>query len=126
VLNRLLLPLLAISVVFPLLNAASAAELAAGEKEKLEALLSKIENLKDAVFVRNGSEYDAKTAVKFLRGKWESSAAQIATARDFIEKAASVSSTSGKPYLIRFKNGTEKKCAEFLTAELAELEKAAK
>ncbi len=117
--QRLFIVLLAVGAASSL----RAAELPEAEKNKIEALLSKIENLKDAVFVRNGSEYDAKMAVKFLRGKLDSNAAKIASARDFIEKAASVSSTSGQPYLIRFKDGTEKKCGEYLTSELAELEK---
>ena len=41
------------------------------EKAKIEALLSHLAGLSDATFVRNGSAYDAKTAAKFLRKKWE-------------------------------------------------------
>ena len=36
----------------------------------------------------------------------------------FIAKAASVSSTSGKPYLIRFKDGREVKCGDYLKERL--------
>src|SRR4051812_44481451 len=79
------------------------------EKRKIEALIKHVEGLKDATFVRNGTEYDAKTAAKFLRSKWNSHKAEIKTALDFIEKAASISSTSGKPYLIRRKDGKETK-----------------
>ena len=67
-------------------------------------------------------EYDAATAAKFVRGKWEASAAEIKTAKDFIEKAASISSTTGKPYLIRFKEGKEVKSRDYLLAELEKLE----
>lgn len=92
------------------------------EKEKIEGLIEHIANLQDAKFVRNGAEYDAKTAAKFLRGKWESNASEIKTAADFIEKAASVSSTTGKPYLIRFKDGKETKSGEYLLQQLKRLE----
>lgn len=91
---------------------------AADEKARIEALIQLVENLKDAKFVRNGSEYDSKNAAKFLRGKWEAKAKEIKTAEDFIEKAASVSGTTGKPYLIRFVGGREVKCGEYLKEQL--------
>jgi hypothetical protein len=97
------------------------AEKALTEKEKIEALIKNIEQLKDAAFIRNGSDYDAKTAARFLRSKWQKQEKEIKTASDFIEKAGSVSTTSGKPYLIRFKNGREVKCGDYLKAELRKL-----
>ena len=96
------------------------------EKEKIEALIKNIENLKDATFVRNGSDYGSKMAARFLRGKWEAQGKDIKTATDFIEKIGSVSSTSRKPYLIRFKGGREIKCGEYLKEELKNLEKTPK
>jgi hypothetical protein len=92
------------------------------EKQKIEALIKQVNDLKDANFVRNGSSYEPTTAVRFLRGKWEANDAQVTTAREFIDKVASVSSTSGKPYLIRFKDGRELKSRDFLLAELRKLE----
>ena len=47
---------------------------------------------------------------------------KVKTARDFIDKVASASGTSGKPYLIRFKDGHEIKSQEFLLAELKKIE----
>jgi hypothetical protein len=91
------------------------------EKARIESLISHIENLKDATFIRNGRDYDAKSAAKFLRGKWESKEKEILTASDFIAKAASVSGTTGKPYVIRFKDGRQVKCGEYLAAELKKL-----
>lgn len=95
----------------------------ATEQQKIETLIQHVATLKDAKFVRNDKEYDAAAAGKFLRGKWETYAAEIKTARDFIDKAASVSSTTGKPYLIRFKDGTEVKSSAYLLTELKKLEK---
>ncbi len=91
------------------------------EKAKIESLIGHLENLKDATFIRNGSDYDAKSAAKFLRGKWQANDRDIKTAADFIAKAATGSSTTGKPYLIKFKDGTQVKCGEYLAARLKEL-----
>ena len=92
------------------------------EKQKVESLIKQVSDLKDAKFVRNGSVYEPPTAVHFLRRKWEANDAQVTTARDFIDKVASVSGTSGKPYLIRFNDGRELKSRDFLLAELKKLE----
>jgi len=97
-------------------------EKALTEAQKIESLIKHVERLKDATFVRNDVEYDAKSAAKFLRRKWDSNKAEIKSARDFIQKAASVSSTSGKAYLIRFKSGRETTSGDYLRAELKKLE----
>jgi hypothetical protein len=88
------------------------------ERQKIEALIERVGSLKDAKFVRNGSPYEPSTAVRFLRGKWSQNHAQVKSARDFIDKVASVSGTSGKPYLIRFKDGKEIESRDYLLAEL--------
>jgi hypothetical protein len=93
------------------------------EKKKIEALIKHVEQLKDVKFVRNSKEYDPKTAAKFLRGKWQANEAEIKTAKDFIDKVATISSTTGKPYLIRLKDGKDTKSAEYLLGELKKLEK---
>jgi len=92
------------------------------EKQKIEALIKQVGDLKDAKFVRNGSTYEVTSAVRFLRGKWNANAAEVKSARDFIDKVASISGTSGKPYLIRFKDGREINSREFLLAEIQKLE----
>ena len=84
------------------------------EKGKIEALIHNVESLKDAQFIRNGSTYNSTNAAKFLRGKWQSKDKEIHTVADFIEKAATFSSTTGKPYLIRFSDGREVKCGDYL------------
>ena len=99
--------------------------LATAERQKIEALIKCVGDLKGAKFIRNGSSYEVSTAVRFLRGKWKSNESIVKTALDFIDKVASFSGTSGKPYLIRFKDGSEIKSQEFLQAELRKLEKTA-
>lgn len=91
------------------------------EKTKIEALISHIEGLENATFVRNGSGYSAANAAKFLRAKWERNEKEVQTAADFIAKVASASGTSGKAYMIRFKDGKETPCGEYLTAQLKKL-----
>lgn len=102
---------------------ATAAGLPDAEKKKIESLISYLESIKDAKFIRNGTEYDARTAAKFLRGKWDSNKDSILSAKDFIAKAATKSGTTGKPYLIRLKPGAPQvPCADYLNERLKELE----
>ena len=95
----------------------------AAEKGKIESLIHQVEVLQNAKFIRNGKSYDSTDAAKFLRGKWDSKAKEIETAEDFIQKVASVSSTSGQPYLIRFSDGREVKCGDYLKELLKKEEK---
>ena len=104
------------------LSPALAEVLPAAEGAKIEALIKHIQNLRHAVFVRNGKEYGADTTARFLRKKWESKKDEIRSARDFIEKVASVSSTSGHPYHIRLKDGRTLTSREYLLVQLANLE----
>lgn len=99
-----------------------AQDLPAPEKQKIEALIRQVGELKEAKFIRNGSTYEPSTAVRFLRGKWDANKADVKTVRDFIDKVATKSGTSGKPYLMRFHDGKEIPSREFLLAELKKLE----
>ena len=116
---------IAILWLFLLLAAPSflyAQSLPVAEKQKIEALIKQVGDLKDAKFLRNGSTYEVANAVRFLRGKWNANAAEVKSARDFIDKVASMSGTSGKPYLIRFNDGREIKSRDYLLSELQKLE----
>ena len=93
------------------------------ERQKIEALIRYVGEMSDTKFVRNSSTYDAKTAAMFLRLKWGANDSEVKTARDFIDKIATVSGTSGKPYVIRFKDGSEVKSRDFLLAALDKIEK---
>ena len=91
-------------------------------KKKIETLIKQVANLKDAQFVRNGSAYNADSAAVFLHRKWQANESEVKTAQDFIDKVASFSATSGKPYLIRFKDGSESQRRDFLLAQLKKLD----
>jgi len=99
---------------------AQAQALPVDEKQKIEALIKKVAALTDATFIRNGSGYNATIAVTFLQAKWAANAANVKTARDFIDNIASMSG-AGKPYLIRLKDGREITGRDFLLAELQKL-----
>ena len=92
------------------------------EDQKIEALIQAVRQLTEAKFVRNGTEYDGDSAANHMRNKWNLSKSKIQTARDFIKQAASESSVSGKPYLIRFADGREVTSAEYLTGVLVQIE----
>lgn len=109
-------------LVLALPSVARADGLSPAEKQKIESLIRFVGQSKDTTFVRNGSEYNAGHAATFLRRKWEANTSGIMTARDFVDKVASFSGTSGKPYLIRFKDGKELKAQEYLLTELRKIE----
>ena len=94
----------------------------AAEREKIELLIKQVGEIKDAKFIRNGAAYEVASAVRFLRGKWDANDSVVKTAQDFVDKVASSAGTSGKPYLIRFRDGREVTSRTFLLAELKKLE----
>jgi hypothetical protein len=120
---RIVLAALVASLALADPRSASATEPVAVEREQrtIEALIESLAQLADATFLRNGKSYPASSAARFLREKWDSRRSEVRSAEDFIDRVASSSSTTGKPYLIRFANGQEVSSAEYLRAKLAEL-----
>jgi|SRR5580700_4164126 hypothetical protein len=73
---------------------------------EVEHLLSAVATSR-CEFYRNGEWYDSQKASAHLRDKYTALIAlgRVVTATDFIEKAATKSSLSGRPYLIRCTGG---------------------
>ncbi len=92
------------------------------EPQKIEAIIHVLEALKDAQFIRNGSAYNATEAGAHLRMKWKYAGRAVKSAPDFIRLCGSTSSLSGKPYLVRYKDGHEVKASDFLWAALKKVE----
>ena len=90
------------------------------EKKKIEFLISSVENLKGAVFIRNDSEYDGKAAAEHLRLKLKNAGGRVQTADDFIKLCASQSYITGRPYMIRLSNGKTIKSEEYFREKLKE------
>ena len=94
----------------------------AHEQSRIERLIRFVEAQKDMKFIRNGSEYSCSDAGRFLRGKLESMGGEVTTAREFIERIATKSSMSGKPYHVKFADGRLMPAAQFLGEELKRIE----
>lgn len=72
----------------------------------------------ESTFIRNGSSYPPKKAVEHFQAKYEYFRKEIKTAEDFIRLAASKSEFSGRPYLVRTKDGKEMETAGWLRKAL--------
>lgn len=75
------------------------------EQQKIESILTALAT-SDAIFIRNGTEYSGADAAEHLRSKWNYAGDKIKTATEFIDRLASKSSASGKPYQVKSKDGT--------------------
>jgi len=89
------------------------------EQHKIQYLINTIADLKDARFIRNGSEYDAQQAADHLRLKLRYAGDHVKTAEDFILYCATGSSMSGEKYRIKFADGRLVDSATFLRDKLA-------
>ena len=101
--RRMLLALLACAAV----ASAAAAPVAPAVRTEIDALLARLSSSACQVN-RNGTWHDADEArthmlrkLKYLEGK-----GAVQTTEQFIDLAASTSSASGKPYLVRCGQGT--------------------
>jgi hypothetical protein len=98
----------------------------AREEKRIEHLLQSVESLKGEVFIRNGTEYEAREAGMHLRMKLKKAGDKVKTAEDFIEGCASRSSVSGEAYRIKMLDGKLIEAAFFLRARLREFDNAHK
>lgn len=109
-------------VLFLLLALASLplfAEQADVEQRKIDYLIAEVGQLKDAHFIRNGTEYDVDKAVAHLQLKRRNAGSRVRTAEDFIRYCATGSSMSGEKYRIRFASGEAVDAAVFFEQRLA-------
>jgi hypothetical protein len=72
---------------------------------EIEALLAYVAGLEGAAFLRNGSAHTSAEAAAHLRMKWQRQEERIRSAEDFIERCASRSFLTGKPYQVRLADG---------------------
>ncbi len=109
-----------LGLILSLGSLASAAELTTFERGRIDYLIATVETLQGAQFIRNGTSYDAKAAADHMRLKLRAAGSRVGTAEDFIRLCASVSSISGKPYLIKFADGRMMSSEAYLRQKLAE------
>jgi hypothetical protein len=99
--------------------AAVAGEQGTAAYKEISNLLSRL-GASGCQFNRNGTWYPPERAVEHLNTKYEYLAKRnlVPTAEAFIERAASESSMSGKPYLVKCGSGPETPSADWLRQEL--------
>lgn len=102
-----------------LLAFASPAGADAGTEQEVAHLLQYIEQ-SECVFARNGKEHGGDEAREHIGKKYDYVKKRVKTTEDFIEYAATRSSLSGKPYLVRC-DGEELLTAQWLRTELERL-----
>jgi len=90
-----------------------------GEQAKIEDLLDAF-NEPGIIFIRNGEEHDGAWARKHLKEKLDETK-DVKTAEDFITKVASMSRESGKPYMVKMKDGKEMAAGKWLQKKLEEI-----
>jgi hypothetical protein len=103
-----------------LMFAAASALPAPAAQAEIDYLLSAVAN-SNCEFNRNGSWYDPKSAADHLTTKYKYLAArdQVQSAEEFIEKAASRSSLSGRDYAVRCGGGAAVASSRWLLILLA-------
>jgi hypothetical protein len=96
------------------------------EKEKIQYLISSVEKMEGASFIRNGSEHSGAEAANHLRMKLEKAGDRVKTADDFMKLCASKSYLSGKPYMIRFNSGVTITAEKYFREKLLSFKPGAK
>lgn len=72
----------------------------------------------ECAFIRNGKAHDAAEAESHLRMKYGRARSRINSSEKFIERIASESSRSGKPYLIECPDAESRRSRDWLLERL--------
>ncbi|WEJ86785.1 MAG: YfeK family protein [Klebsiella huaxiensis] len=99
------------------------AKLNAYQEARINAMLDALGQKKDLIFVRNGDAHTCEEAVSHLRLKLGNTRNRIDTAEQFIDKVASSSSITGKPYIVRIPGKSDENAQPYLHTLIAETDK---
>lgn len=91
-------------------------------KEEVNHLLEAVSK-SEARFIRNGKEYSSAEGAEHLKYKLGRAGNRVKTAEDFIKGIGTRSSFSGRPYLMKDKDGTTSEVGPWLTKVLEEYRK---
>ena len=83
------------------------------ERARIDAAIVRVEK-SNLTFIRNGAEHTAAEAAGHMRDKLKLAGSAVKTYDDFVEKVASKSSLTGKPYLVKFSDGKTKEVGKWL------------
>ena len=81
---------------------------------EIDALIARVEQARDVVFIRNGSEHTAVEAAAHLQRKRAAAGARFASAEQFIDRIGTRSSITGIAYRVRMPDGQEVDSAVWL------------
>ncbi len=88
---------------------------------EIEALIARVAQSRDVVFIRNGSEHTAAEAAAHLRRKLAAAHGRVRTPEQFIDALGTRSSITGIAYRVRLADGRELESATWLRQLLREL-----
>lgn len=100
--------LLLLALALPAMAAAKA------PSSEIERLLQRVEQQHGVVFIRNGSEHDAREAATHLRRKLAATHGRVTTPEQLIEVLGTRSSMTGTAYRVRLPDGREMDSATWL------------
>ena len=92
-----------------------------GTDAEIDALIARVAQARQVVFIRNGSEHTAAEAAAHLRLKRRAAHAAFGSAEQFIDAVGTRSSLSGRAYRVRTADGREVDSAVWLRGLLREL-----
>ena len=105
-------------VITLLMTLPAYAKLTAHEEARINAMLEGLAQKKDLIFVRNGDEHTCDERLKLGNTR-----NRIDTAEQFIDKVASSSSITGKPYIVKIPGKSDENAQPFLHALIAQTDK---
>lgn len=117
--RRALLAALAVGAASAAILLSSGSSLADTIDDEIDYLVGSIGKDKCA-FIRNGKRYSTRDARAYLRSKKRRNAHHVRSTEDFIDKIASMSVTSGEPYLIKCRGADKQPLGNWLTELLAD------
>ncbi|WP_096084935.1 DUF5329 family protein [Agaribacterium haliotis] len=89
-------------------------------QEEIAALISFVKD-SDCVFIRNSNLHNAQEASAHIQRKYQHFYADIDSTEEFIQKSASGSSISGRPYYISCPGEKKIRSADWLQQELSRI-----
>lgn len=116
--KNLLCAVMALLLSFPVI-----AKLNAYQQARINAMLDALAQKHELTFVRNGDPHSCEEAVAHLRLKLSNTRNRIDTAEQFIDKVASSSSITGKPYIVRIPGENDQQAQSYLHTLLARTNK---
>jgi hypothetical protein len=88
------------------------------EHKLIMALIARVQGMKNMKFLRNNEAHDAAEAAEHMQAKYKHFSKEIVTAEDFIDRCASRSELTGKPYMVKLADGKTREARGFLMQEL--------